>query len=255
MLQTIQSVKSTPFPTLRVAALSGAPRQAPLDLLEFGRWKSGKKKAHKHKLFCPVGLGTTPGLSRGFHRFVHGINSVKTWDKAGFSPYFTQWKPGKPGFVPGTSRVCPWDKPGAEGRHRKFMWQNFMCLFRSLGSFREMCLQVVWDITDKLGVYQHRLRSTHIGIGNLAPHRRRPCCFACLDVPLSSSHCLGLRPFNPPRGVFGPFGPKVGNGVEMSSRGLPAPGPQTVKIRVEKESKSGNFNSFSTFSTPSWLWF
>ena len=36
----------------------------------------GKKKAHKHKFFYPVGLGTTPGLSRGFHR------------------------------------VCPWDKPG-----------------------------------------------------------------------------------------------------------------------------------------------
>ena len=28
---------------------------------------------------------------------------MKTWDKPGFSPYFTQWKPGKPGFVPGTN--------------------------------------------------------------------------------------------------------------------------------------------------------
>ena len=27
-----------------------------------------QEKAHKHKLFCPVGLGTTPGLSRAFHR-------------------------------------------------------------------------------------------------------------------------------------------------------------------------------------------
>ena len=26
---------------------------------------SGKKKAHKHKLFCPVGLGTTPGFVPG----------------------------------------------------------------------------------------------------------------------------------------------------------------------------------------------
>ena len=39
---------------------------------------SGKKQAHKHKLFCPVGLGTTPGLSRGFHR-------VCPWDKPGLS--------------------------------------------------------------------------------------------------------------------------------------------------------------------------
>ena len=40
---------------------------------------SGKTKAHKHKPFCPVGLGTTPGLSRGFHR-------VCPWDKFGENP-------------------------------------------------------------------------------------------------------------------------------------------------------------------------
>ena len=28
---------------------------------------------------------------------------MKTWDKPGFSPYFTQGKPGKPGSVPGTN--------------------------------------------------------------------------------------------------------------------------------------------------------
>ena len=27
---------------------------------------------------------------------------MKTWDKPGFLPYFTQWKLGKPRFVPGT---------------------------------------------------------------------------------------------------------------------------------------------------------
>ena len=53
-------------------------------------------------------------------------------DKPGFSPYFTQWKPRKPGFVPGTNLVCPWDNPGDEGRHRKFMWKKCMCLFCSL---------------------------------------------------------------------------------------------------------------------------
>ena len=68
-------------------------------------WESGKKKAHKHKLFCPVGLGTTLGLCRGFQR-------VCPWDKSGenlgqarvFSLFYTvearfHW-------------VCPWDKPG-----------------------------------------------------------------------------------------------------------------------------------------------
>ena len=35
----------------------------------------------------------------------------------------------------------------------------------------------------------------------------------------------------------------------MSSRGLPAPGSKKIKNRVEKESKSGNVNSFSTFVT------
>ena len=66
---------------------------------------SGKKKTHKHKLFCPVGLGTTPGLSRGFHR-------VCPWDKSGenlgqtrvFSLFYT--------VEARFHRVCPWDKPG-----------------------------------------------------------------------------------------------------------------------------------------------
>ena len=49
-----------------------------LTRFQLGGYFSGKKKAHKHKLFCPVGLGTTPGLSRGFHR-------VCPWDKPGLS--------------------------------------------------------------------------------------------------------------------------------------------------------------------------
>ena len=66
--------------------------------------RSGKIKAHKRKLFCPVGRPKTPGLSRGFHR-------VCPWDKPGFSPYFTQWKPDFTRFVPGT---IPGTKGGAE---------------------------------------------------------------------------------------------------------------------------------------------
>ena len=56
-----------------------------------------------------------------------------------------------------------------------------------------------------------------------------------------------MRPFNPPRGVLGPFGPKVGNGVENEFSGPSGPGVQKVENRVEKESKSGNSNSFSNF--------
>ena len=46
----------------------------------------------------------------------------------------------------------------------------------------------------------------------------------------------GLRPFNPHRGVPGPFGPKVGNGVENEFPGPSGPGVQKVNNRVEKES-------------------
>ena len=46
---------------------------------------------------------------------------------------------------------------------------------------------------------------------------------------------------------MGPLGPKFETELKMSSRGLVAPGSKEVKIRVEKESKSGNLNSFSTF--------
>ena len=91
----------------------------------------GKRKS-LHKLFCPVGLGTTPGLSWDFTGLVPGTNPVKTWDKTGFSPYFTQWKPGKPGFVPGTNPVCPWNNPGDEGRHRKLMWKKFTIAHKTI---------------------------------------------------------------------------------------------------------------------------
>ena len=68
---------------------------------------SGKKKAHKHKLFCPVGLRISPDLSQWQTGVVPGTNPVKNWDTPGFSPYFTQWKPDFTGFVPGDTPVCP----------------------------------------------------------------------------------------------------------------------------------------------------
>ena len=93
---------------------------------------SGKKKAHKHKLFVRLVLGRPRVCPGDLTGFVPGTNPVKTWDKPGFAPYSTQWKPDFTGFVPGTNPVCPWDNPGDEGQHRKFMRKTFMCLFRSL---------------------------------------------------------------------------------------------------------------------------
>ena len=86
---------------------------------------SGKKKAHKHKRFGPVALGTTPSLSLGQTQFVPGTNR-------GFLLILHSGSP-----------VCPWDKPvlslgqtggewgqtGGEWRQKKFMCQIFMCLF------------------------------------------------------------------------------------------------------------------------------
>ena len=69
---------------------------------------SGKKKAHKHKFFGPVALGTTPGMCLGQIGLFPGTNPLCPRDKPRFSPYFTQWKPslslGQTQFVPGTTR-------------------------------------------------------------------------------------------------------------------------------------------------------
>ena len=82
----------------------------------------GKKKAHEHKLFCPVGLGTTPGLPRDFTGLVPGTNPVKTRGKPGFSPYFTQWKPDFTGFVLGTI-------PGTKGGTESLCEKNLCAFF------------------------------------------------------------------------------------------------------------------------------
>ena len=58
-------------------------------------------------------LAPTPSVHQPLFEtseFVPGFHQVFVWDKFGenlgqtrVSPYFTHWKPGKPGFVPGTS--------------------------------------------------------------------------------------------------------------------------------------------------------
>ena len=64
-------------------------------------WGSGKKKAHKHKLFCPVGLGTTPG----FLLILHSGSPI--------SPGLSL---GQTRFVPGT---IPGTKGGTESLREK----------------------------------------------------------------------------------------------------------------------------------------
>ena len=66
-------------------ALRGA---VPWAVREWG--VSGKKKAHKHKLFVRLVLGGPRVCPGGFHQFVPGTDPVKTFDKPGFSPYFTR---------------------------------------------------------------------------------------------------------------------------------------------------------------------
>ena len=80
-----------------------------------------KKKAHK--LFCPVGLGTTPGLCFGdFTGFVPGTKPVKTCDKPGFSPLFYTGSPDFTGFVPGTSPV----KVPGQSRKRRAAQKDYV---------------------------------------------------------------------------------------------------------------------------------
>ena len=83
---------------------------------------SQARKRHINiSFFVRLVLGRPRVCPRDFTGFVPGTNPVRTWDKPGFSPYFTQWKPDLTEFVPGANPACPWDKPGEIGRHRKFM--------------------------------------------------------------------------------------------------------------------------------------
>ena len=68
---------------------------------------SGKKKAHKHNFFV---------------RLVLGRPWVCPWDESGENLLILHTgSPANQGLSQRQTRVCPWDKPGAEGRHRKFM--------------------------------------------------------------------------------------------------------------------------------------
>ena len=72
--------------------------------------------------FVRLVLGRPRVFPGDFTGFVPGTTSVKIWDKPAFSPYFTQSKPGKPGFVPGTN-------PGPKGGAESLCEKTFMCFF------------------------------------------------------------------------------------------------------------------------------
>ena len=58
-----------------------------------------------------------------------------------------------------------------------------------------------------------------------------------------------LRPFNPPRGVLGPFVPKIGNGVENEFPGPSGPGAQELKTESQKSQKVEISTPFQLFLT------
>ena len=93
---------------------------------------TGKRKAHKLKLFGPVGLGTAPGLSHGQARFVPGTNPALSLGQA---PGFSLFSTVEARLVPGTNPVCPWDKPGVEGRQKKSL-----CVKRLRAFFARYCI-------------------------------------------------------------------------------------------------------------------
>ena len=98
----------------------------------FNEENSGKKKAHKHKLFGPVALGTpanVPGTNRvcprDKPRFVPGTNpGLSQGQTQVFSLLYTV----EAQFVPGTNLVCPGDIPGTKGG-RKSLCVKSLCAF------------------------------------------------------------------------------------------------------------------------------
>ena len=89
---------------------------SPLYLFQARKWHMNMN------FFVRLALGRPRVCPGDFTEFVPGTNPVKTWDKPGFSPYFTQWKPDFTGFVPGTI-------PGTKGGTESLCEKIFMCLF------------------------------------------------------------------------------------------------------------------------------
>ena len=124
MLSTTQQGASTDSPGPAVAAtVSGggaaaglrAPKTKTSDRTPFANLllRHPERQARKRHIniifFVRLVLGRPQVCPGDFTGFVPGTNPVKTWDKPGFSPCSTQWKPDFTVFVPGTNPVCPRD--------------------------------------------------------------------------------------------------------------------------------------------------
>ena len=81
--------------------------------------------------------GQTQGQTQGQTRWKPGTNPC-------FPLMLHSGSPANPGLSLGQTRGRPWDKPGDEARHRKFMWKKFMCLFRSLFTAETACMWCVY---------------------------------------------------------------------------------------------------------------
>ena len=73
---------------------------------DYANITQARKRHTNINFFVRLVLGRPRVCPGDFTGFVLGTNSVKTRDKPWFSPYFTQGKPGKPGFVPGSRRAA-----------------------------------------------------------------------------------------------------------------------------------------------------
>ena len=100
---------------------------------------SGKKKAHRHQFFVRLVLGRPRVCPGDFTGFIPGTDSVKTWDKPGFSPYLHSGSPDFTGFVPGQAQFVPGTIPAAQ----KVYVKNFYVPF-SLAIYMQLCFS--WGI-------------------------------------------------------------------------------------------------------------
>ena len=74
---------------------------------------SGKNKAHTHKLFGPVSLGTTPGSSQGQSRV------TCPWGEPGFA---LSLHSGSPVLSQGQTQFVPWNEPSSGAVEKHMCW-------------------------------------------------------------------------------------------------------------------------------------
>ena len=95
-----------------------------------------KKKAHKHRLFGPVALGTTPGMSRC------------PWDKVGLfqgqTQVFSLFYTGKPGLSQGQAQFVPGTIPGTKGGLKSLCVKSLCAFFAPF--FTGLQFKIPWEL-------------------------------------------------------------------------------------------------------------